>query len=150
MVARVTLDEIDRQILALLERDARRTVADISQHVALSQAPIKRRIDRMERAGIIAGYTTVVDYGKLGSSIQAFVEVRLNGDADADEVIDAFQAVPEIQATFTIAGDTDAMVMIRVEDVEHLRQIVNHLRRIGDVRGTKTLMVLEAWSRART
>lgn len=145
----VSLDAIDRQILALLEEDARRTVADISAQVALSPAPVKRRIDRLEREGVIRGYTTIIDHGKLGSSIQAWVEIRLAGEADADEVIGQFHRIPEIDATYTVAGDTDAIVMIRVDDAGHLKQAVNSLRRIPDVRGTKTLMVLEAWSRAR-
>ena len=147
MSDRALLDEIDRQILGLLETDARRTIADISSHVALSQAPVKRRIDRLEREGVIAGYTTIVDHDKLGASIQALVEIRLDSGADADAAVERFRAMAEIQSTYVVAGDTDAVVMIRVDDVGHLRQIVNQLRRSGDVRGTKTLMVLEAWSR---
>ena len=69
--------------------------------------------------------------------------------ADADEVIGQFHRVPEIDATYTVAGNADAIVMIRVDDAGHLKAAVNSLRRIRDVRGTKTLMVLEAWSRAR-
>jgi hypothetical protein len=49
---------------------------------------------------------------------------------------------------FTIAGDPDALVRIRVDDVEHLKQVVNALRRSGRITGTKTLMVLDRWTRA--
>ena len=143
-----TFDEIDRQILDLLVDDARRSVADISKHVSLSAAPVQRRITRLEQAGVIRGYTTVIDHDLTGPSIEAFIELRLTGDGDVDSIVAGFESLPEIRASFTVAGDPDVLVRIRVEDVEHLKRIVNALRRVENVRGTKTLMVLDTWSRA--
>ncbi len=141
------LDEIDRRILELLSDDARRTIADIAGRVNLSPAPVKRRIDRLQNSGVIAGYTVVLDHAMLGPSIDAFTELRFAGDADIDEILRAVEAIPEIQDVFTMAGDPDALLRIRVDDVEHLREVVNRLRRTGRVTGTKTLMVLDHWSR---
>ncbi|MCQ8828684.1 Lrp/AsnC ligand binding domain-containing protein [Streptomyces malaysiensis] len=56
-------------------------------------------------------------------------------------------AVPEVQAVFTIAGDPDALVNVRVRDIEHLQQVIDALRRAGQVTGTKTLTVLGSWTR---
>ena len=145
MSGSASLDNVDRQILDLLREDARRTVADISKRVALSTAPVQRRIARLEREGVIRGYTTVLNHDLIGSSIQAFVEIRLTGDGDVDKVITAFRALPEIRAAFTVAGDPDALLQIQVEDVAHLKKVVNQLRRTEHVRGTKTLMVLDSW-----
>jgi Lrp/AsnC family transcriptional regulator, leucine-responsive regulatory protein len=148
MAAPVQVDEIDRRIIDLLREDARRTIADIATRVSLSAAPVKRRIDRLERAGVIAGYTVLLDHAKIGPSIDAFTELRYAGDADVDEIVAAVTQLPEVREVFTTAGDPDALVRIRVEDVAHLKRVVNHLRRSGRVTGTKTLMVLERWSRA--
>ncbi|MEV5773364.1 Lrp/AsnC ligand binding domain-containing protein [Streptomyces antimycoticus] len=52
-----------------------------------------------------------------------------------------------MQAVFTIAGDPDALVNVRVRDIEHLQQVIDALRRVGQVSGTKTLMVLGSWTR---
>ncbi|BBJ45602.1 hypothetical protein SSPO_083200 [Streptomyces antimycoticus] len=52
-----------------------------------------------------------------------------------------------MQAVFTIAGDPDALVNVRVRDIEHLQQVIDALRRVGQVTGTKTLMVLGSWTR---
>lgn len=142
MSERVQIDETDRRILALLEEDARRTIADISTHVNLSPAPVKRRIDRLERQGVIAGYRVVLDHGKLGSEIEAFTEVRLDGQADADAIAAEIAQRPEVREVFTMAGDPDALVRIRVADVAHLKQTVNQLRRSRNVTGTKSLIVL--------
>jgi Lrp/AsnC family leucine-responsive transcriptional regulator len=71
------LDDIDHAILGLLRDDARRTVKDIAERVNLSPAPVKRRIDRLERIGVIAGYTLVLDHSKVGPSIEAFTELEI-------------------------------------------------------------------------
>lgn len=140
-------DDIDRRILDLLHEDARRTIADIAERVSLSTAPVKRRIDRLERSGVISGYTVVLDHAKIGPSIDAFTELRYDGAADADEIATALTAMPEVREVFTTAGDPDALVRIRVDDVAHLKRVVNRLRRSDHVTGTKTLMVLDRWSR---
>jgi Lrp/AsnC family leucine-responsive transcriptional regulator len=147
MSAPIQLDEIDRRILELLGEDARRTIADIASHVKLSPAPVKRRIDRLQHLGVIAGYTVVLDHGLIGPSIEAFTELRFAGDADIDEILASVEKIPEIVEVFTMAGDPDALLRIRVDDVEHLKLVVNRLRRTGRVTGTKTLMVLDRWAR---
>jgi Lrp/AsnC family transcriptional regulator, leucine-responsive regulatory protein len=143
----VPLDEIDHQILELLREDGRRTVADIAERVNLSAAPVKRRIDRLQRLGVISGYTVLVDHAKIGPTIEAFTELRFTGDGDIDVIVGAIAQMPEVREVFTIAGDPDALVRIRVDDVEHLKQVVNALRRSGQITGTKTLMVLDRWAR---
>jgi Lrp/AsnC family leucine-responsive transcriptional regulator len=148
MSRRVPIDDIDREILELLRQDARRTIADIAEHVSLSPAPVKRRIARLQETGVIAGYTVLLDHDKLGSSIDAFTELRFAGDADIDEIVATISRLPEVHEVFTTAGDPDALIRIRVADVEHLKEIVNRLRRTKRVTGTKTLMVLSSWARA--
>jgi Lrp/AsnC family transcriptional regulator, leucine-responsive regulatory protein len=147
MPGNVKLDELDQQIIDLLSEDARRTITDIAAHVNLSAAPVKRRIDRLEQLGVITGYTVSVDHTLIGPSIEAFTELRLAGDADVDEILASLKELPEIREVFTMAGDPDALLRIRVNDVEHLKAVVNRLRRTGRVTGTKTLMVLDRWTR---
>jgi DNA-binding Lrp family transcriptional regulator len=147
MASHVNLDEIDQQIIELLREDARRTLADIASRVNLSPAPVKRRIDRLEQLGVITGYTVSVDHALIGPSIEAFTELRFAGDADIDEILGSVEQIPEIREVFTMAGDPDALLRIRVTDVEHLKAVVNQLRRTGRVTGTKTLMVLDRWAR---
>jgi Lrp/AsnC family leucine-responsive transcriptional regulator len=137
------LDDIDHAILGLLRDDARRTVKDIAERVNLSPAPVKRRIDRLERIGVIAGYTLVLDHSKVGPSIEAFTELRFAGNTNAEEILDAATALPEVREAFTTAGDPDALVRLRATDVAHLQRVISELRRSGNITGTKTLIVLE-------
>lgn len=147
MRAPVAIDDIDRRIIELLREDARRTVADIAARVNLSPAPVRRRIDRLERTGVITGYTVLVDPAALGPSVEAYVELRFSGTTDVDDIVAAARRVPEVEEVATTAGDPDALVRVRVPSVEHLQGAINRLRHTGPVTGTKTLMVLSRWRR---
>lgn len=136
------IDDTDRAIIDLLKVDARSTLAYIADRVALSSPAVKRRIDRLEREGVITGYTVQVDHAKLGRPLQAFTELRFAGDTPVDEIARIADDIPEVEAVFTTAGDPDAIAWIRVSDVEHLKRVIDLLRRSGLITGTKTLMVL--------
>ncbi len=147
MASREVVDEVDQAIIDLLREDARRPVSEIAERVNLSPAPVKRRIDRLEGLGVIAGYTVVLDHQKVGPSIEAYTELRFSGDTDVDEILHSAAGLPEVLEVLAIAGDPDALVRMRVEDVDHLQKVVNDLRRSGKVTGTKTLIVLGRWLR---
>jgi Lrp/AsnC family leucine-responsive transcriptional regulator len=147
MPHRAQLDDVDHAILDLLCEDARRTTTEIAARVNLTPAPVKRRIDRLERLGVITGYTAVLDHSRVAPSLEAYTELRFTGQTDLEEIISAVVDMPEAVEIATIAGDPDALVRFRVDDVTHLQRAVNQLRRTGHVTGTKTLIVLDRWSR---
>lgn len=138
------IDAIDRQILRLLQENARRTFGAIGREVGLSAPAVKRRIDRLEEGGVIRGYTTLVDHAYLGQSVEAFAELRFAGSTRVDDIEEIAHDVPEVHAIFTVAGDPDALAWIRVNDVQNLKRVIDRLRSTGKVTGTKTLMVLSS------
>jgi Lrp/AsnC family leucine-responsive transcriptional regulator len=140
------LDDTDEAILALLGADARRSRSEIGHQVGLSASAVSRRIERLERVGVIAGYTVVLDQGKAGRSLQAFTEVRFAGTSNVEEVRATAAELPEVRAVFTTAGDPDALVWLQVPDVERLGRVIERLRHSGRVTGTKTLIVLDTWT----
>ena len=146
-MARANLDDIDEAILELLVEDGRRSASEIGRRVGLSPAAAKRRIDRLEERGIITGYTATLDHQQLGSEIEAFAEVRFQASTQVGDIDEAFTALPELVESFTIAGDPDALVHMRVRDVADLTRVIDLLRRSGRVTGTKTLIVLDTWER---
>jgi Lrp/AsnC family leucine-responsive transcriptional regulator len=141
------LDSVDDEIVALLREDGRRTLSDIGERVALSAPAVKRRIDRLERIGVITGYTAVVDHAKLGRPLEAFCELRFAGNTKVADIAGVAAHLAEVEAVYTTAGDPDALVLIRVRDVADLTRVIDLLRRSGRVTGTKTLMVLDVWRR---
>jgi Lrp/AsnC family transcriptional regulator, leucine-responsive regulatory protein len=136
------IDATDLEIIELLHADARRTLADVAERVSLSAPAVKRRVDRLERDGVIKGYTVLVDHALLGRPLQAFTELRFAGNLPVDQIAGIAEGIPEVQTIFTTAGDPDALAWIRVRDVDDLKRVIDLLRRSGRVTGTKTLMVL--------
>lgn len=139
----IALDGTDFEILELLRQDARRTLADIAARVSLSATAVKRRVERLERAGVITGYTVEIDHSVLGQSVEAFTELRFAGSTKVADIKGVAADLPEVQAIYTTAGDPDAIAHIRVRDVADLTRVIDRLRRGGRVTGTKTLMVLD-------
>lgn len=139
------LDDVDHAILDLLQRNARRKLRDVSEHVNLSISSVTRRIDRLEAMGVITGYRAVIDQRKLGRHLDAFTELTFAGDTQVNDISGIGIDLPEVQAVFTTAGDPDALVWISVKDVEDLARVIDLLRRSDSVRSTKTLMVLDTW-----
>jgi Lrp/AsnC family transcriptional regulator, leucine-responsive regulatory protein len=143
----VALDAVDRQILVLLNENARRTVRDIAERVKLTVAPVNRRIQRLERLGVITGYSARINYGRTGTVVEAVTELRFTGDLALAQIVTLAAELPEVQEVLTVAGDPDALVRIRVNGIEQLQAVVNRLRTGGGVTATKTLVVLESWHR---
>jgi DNA-binding Lrp family transcriptional regulator len=140
------LDATDHQILDLLVADARRSASEIGRLVNLSPAAAKRRIDRLEQAGHIRGYTAILDHAALGGNLEAFTELRFAPGTQVAEIDSAVEGLPELVEAFTLAGDPDALVRLRVRDVDHLKRVIDTIRRGrrggAKIIGTKTLIVL--------
>lgn len=123
------LDATDHAILDVLTRDARRSASEVGRLVGLSPPAAKRRIDRLEASGLIRGYTIKLDSRRLGEQIEAFIELRFAPGTQVAEVDNAVADLPELLASFTLAGDPDALVHVRVRDLEHLKAVVDRIRR---------------------
>jgi Lrp/AsnC family leucine-responsive transcriptional regulator len=142
MPPEIVVDGTDLEIIDQLIRDGRRTLAKIGSAVSLSAPAVKRRIAHLEEIGVITGYTAEIDYARLGRPIEAFTELRFGGSTKVADIAGLASGLPEVDAIYTIAGDPDALVHLRVRDVADLTRVIDLLRRSGKVTGTKTLMVL--------
>ncbi len=144
----VSIDDIDRQVIALLQENARRSLSDIAQRVNLSVAPVKRRIDRLEATGVITGYTAIVPERQSATGIEAFMQLRIAPGADVAATLDPLRGMPEVREVLMTAGEQDALVRLRVDGMDHLRAVVIQLRRTSTVVETRTHIVLDRWDRS--
>jgi DNA-binding Lrp family transcriptional regulator len=145
--AKVELDPTDEAILTLLEADAKLAMEELGRRVSLSASAVRRRIDRLERLGVITGYTVVVNRSRARRSLQAFTELRMSGTADIADVRAAVSSIPEVQALYVTTGDPDALALLQAPDMDQLIAAVARLRRSGPIVGTKTLLVADRWVR---
>jgi DNA-binding Lrp family transcriptional regulator len=136
------MDDTDRQIVALLRQDARRSFQSIGALVSLSAPAVKRRVDRLEAEGVLRGYTALVDPGRFGWGTQAFVALFCEGRMPAAEVRRALEHHPEVEAAYTVAGEASAMVHVRARDTSHLEQVLERIRGHEGVTRTQTQIVL--------
>jgi DNA-binding Lrp family transcriptional regulator len=135
------MDDIDRQIVALMRQDARRSFQSIGMHVSLSAPAVKRRVDRLEAEGVLRGYTALVDPGRFGWGTHAFVALFCAGRMAAAEVREAVDH-PEVEAAYTVAGEASAMLHVRARDTTHLEQALERIRDHPGVTRTQTQIVL--------
>ena len=136
------MDDIDRQIVALLRQDARRSFQSIGMRVSLSAPAVKRRVDRLEAEGVVRGYTALVDPGRFGWGTHAFVALFCEGRMAASEVRDAVEHHPEVAAAYTVAGEASAVVHVRARDTAHLEETLERLRDAPGITRTQTQVVL--------
>jgi Lrp/AsnC family transcriptional regulator, leucine-responsive regulatory protein len=142
----VSVDELDHALIAVMRRSARATLAEIGNRIGLSAPAVKRRLDRLEEMGVIEGYTARVNERMLGSQVEAFAELTFAGDTPVRDISRVAAGIDQVVTVFTTAGDPDALVHLRVNDVDHLEHAIDQLRRSGLVTSTKTLIVLRSWS----
>jgi Lrp/AsnC family transcriptional regulator len=115
-----SLDPFEIKIIRELQRDASLTTAEIAGRVGLSPSPCWRRIDRLERDGIIKRRVALIDRRKVGFNAHIFAQVRLNahGRANLDDFSQAIRDFPEVLDAYVLMGTTDFMLRIVTRDIE--------------------------------
>lgn len=122
----VDLDRTDLLLLAELQRGDRLTNAELAERVHLSPSACLRRVQRLEREGVIAGYRAEVDPERLGLGLQAFVRVQLrHHDATAVAAFGEFvNAWDEVVTCHALTGDMDYLLHVVVQDLEHFSRFL--------------------------
>lgn len=136
------LDAVDHHIIASLVADARASYARIGTQVALSAPAVKRRVDRLRAAGVLRGFTAVVDPDAVGWRTEAFVELYCQGRTSRDRITDAVARHREVVGAYTVSGEADALVHLRAADITHMEQVLQRLRAEPFVTSTRSLIVL--------
>ena len=136
------MDTTDRQILALLLEDGRRTYDDLAGHVSLSAPAVKRRVDKLRARGALQGFTAVVDYAALGNQTEALIELFFAPGTPLDEVARTLRDYPEVVEDWSVTGEADAIVRVRTQDNADLERVIMELQRDGPVERTRSQVVL--------
>lgn len=135
----MTLDDLDRAILAALSRDATQTAAALGGRIGLSQPATWRRIKRLRTAGILAGQRVRLDAAKLGFGVTVFLGVKLatKGRVSLEDFERAITAIPEVQLVEHVLGLYDYRLRVVARDLADfervLRRRIMTLPGVGDV-----------------
>jgi Lrp/AsnC family leucine-responsive transcriptional regulator len=141
------IDEIDRQILALLQEDARLSNGAIAERVGLTSSTVHDRVKKLERKGIIKGYVALVDAGLLDKSITAFIRLSV-GSASEDylaskkSVDDVCQAEPDVLECHGVAGEDCYVLKVRASSPQELEKLIERIRCNANISRSTTSIVL--------
>ncbi len=147
----MTLDKLDQKILAELQRDGRLSHVELAARVGLTPTPCTRRVRELESAGVIQGYTAVLDPRKVGHAIQAMIQIKL--ERHSDDVAERFRREllerPEVMACYVMTGEMDFLVHVVVRDIDALSDFtLRRLLRLSGVRDVRSSIVLETVKRS--
>ena len=149
----IDIDDTDKQILRLLQTQARMSITELAERVNLSATPCARRIKRLEDSGIITGYHTQTDAQKLGYPLAVFIAISMDRHtADRFELFEEkIQSFDEVVSCSIVTGRTeDYLIKVRVRDMAHYEEFLLHrLNRIEGVAQVHTSFELrEVFSRS--
>ena len=141
----MTIDRIDRRILALLQEDGRMTNVDLAERVGLTAPPCLRRVRSLEQSGVIRGYHAQCDPAALGYPITVFAMVSLRSQAEQD--LAAFEkhvaGIPEVRECHMLNGEIDFILKIVAADLESFQRILTtHLTAAPNVASVKSSLTI--------
>lgn len=137
------MDAKDRSILDILQRDDRTGYAEIGARVKLAASSVYERVKRMERDGVITGYSAHLDARTLGCDVTAFVTVATR--AASSELVPRLAAVPEVEDCYSIAGADSLMLKVRTATTQDLENVLERMRATIGVERTRTTVVLATY-----
>ncbi len=140
------LSRIDRNILRLLQKDARTSFAELARQVGLTTTPCKERVKRLERDGYIRGYHADLNPEKLGRGLVVFVQITLQRTAGNafEEFTQAIKDVGAVEECHLVAGNFDYLIKARVKDMAEYREFLGgSLMQLPGVQESTSYPVME-------
>jgi Lrp/AsnC family transcriptional regulator, regulator for asnA, asnC and gidA len=134
-------DETDKRILNVLLADSRLSYRNIATKAGISAATVMNRVSRLEKDGIIKGYTTVIDYEKLGYDIDAIISMKIS-KGKLFEVENKIASNPAVSAVYDITGDFDSTIIAKFRNRRALDTFLKKIQSYDFVESTNTILVL--------
>lgn len=138
------IDELDLQILSLLMQNAKMPYTEVAKKLFVSGGTIHVRMNKLVQMGIVTGASLIIDYGKLGFDICAFLGIHLDKSSLYDEVAEQLKKIPEIVDAHYTTGSYSIFTKIICKDTKHLRQVLHDkIQKIQGIQSTETFISLE-------
>ena len=139
---RTGLDETDRKILTILQKNSRTPLREISKEVGLAESTVYERIKKLKGRGIIQKFTVVLDPEALGFSIMAFVLIKSKAGMYS-HVANELSKYPQIVEIYETTGDYDMLIKIRTSGSDELNEFLDRIGNVDGVVATHTMVVLK-------
>lgn len=136
-MSEVNLDEVDLSIVNILKRNPRISVRDISKIIRKSPSTIVSRIRRLEKLGVIKGYSVLIDYGKLGYQLNAITLLQVDG-AHLEEAERILASEPNVRAVYDITGEFDVMIVSTFKNISELDAFIKRILKLPFIKRSVT------------
>lgn len=134
-------DDIDRALLALLQANARESAASLARKLGVARTTVLARLQRLERSGVVVGYTAVLGPHPRGAELQAYVGITVLPRAGR-AVEQRLARMPELRQLCTVAGEFDYIALIEAESAVRLDALLDEIGSVEGVSRTTTSVVL--------
>ena len=142
------IDDTDRRIVAALRADGRMSIRALAETLHISRAGAYARVERLQRDGVITGFTAVVDPERYGFDISAYVYLKIRQHS-WKQVRRRIGEIPEVWHGALVSGENDLVLLVRTHDAASLRDLVlNRFQTMPDVIATQTVFILDEMQRA--
>jgi Lrp/AsnC family leucine-responsive transcriptional regulator len=135
------VEELDRRIVALLADDGRMSFTDLAKATGLSVSAVHQRVRRLQKRGIVRGFTARLDLDEIGLPLTAFVSIKPIDPAAPDDAPDRLAHLDEIEACHSVAGEESYILKVRVASPGALEELLQQIRAAANV-ATRTTVVL--------
>ncbi len=145
MALHYKIDQIDKQILEILQENAKITNAQLSKDINLSPAPTLERVKKLENAGYIKSYHARLDAQKLGLGVATFISVKLNkhNKLSNENFVNQIRAIDEIVECHYVTGSSDYVLKVVSKDIESYQSLImNKISEITEVDNMQTMVIL--------
>ena len=133
------MDELDREILSILRRDARTPYTEIASSVNTSEGTVRNRVDNLVEEGTIERFTVATRTG----NIKAMIEIGVDVDVDTNEIAEQMAGWKGVDFVWQVSGEEDVVVVVDAEDTGRVNELITKARNLDEVIRTKTRLILE-------
>jgi len=134
-------DKLDRDLLALLQANARESTANLARRLGVARTTVLARMARLEKTGIVVGYTARLGKEATDRSVQAYVGIRTEPKA-ARDAVRALGRLPEVKQLVSVSGEFDYIALLSVDTMVRLDAVLDQIGEIHGVTQTVTSVVL--------
>ena len=135
------MEDLDRKIVEQLSSDGRMSFTDLGRALGMSTSAVHQRVRRLEKRGVIKGYTARVDHAAVGVAMTAFISITPLDPAAPDDIPDRIRGLHAVEECHSVAGDMNYILKVRVATPLELEELLARVRAAANV-STKTTVVL--------
>jgi len=137
------LDELDCEIILQLIENSRKPFTEIAKELLVSTGTVHQRVRKLEKAGVISGYSLSINYEKFGYTLTVYVGIFIQTGHNAINVIKQLTSIPEVTVADLAAGVYGIFCKLRCKDTLHAKEVIFKLQDVEGVKGTETMIMLE-------